>query len=182
MKYLYILACLLLVSCEFVHKKQVQLLNEAEELADLEMHDRYFENSLETGNTPYFEFYGGNPSCTDYGCSQVTVITPSNSDVLVTIKQNDKVIRHAYIQANDSYSFSFPDGTYQVFFYYGRGWNPEKGMKETLQGTLKGGFIENEYFGKDDLQTLENQELTYELILQQNGNFSTQPSNAEDAL
>jgi len=99
--------------------------------------------------------------------------------VLVTIKKNDKVVRHAFIQAGDSYAFSFPNGTYQAFFYYGKGWSPEKEMKN---GALKGGFITNEDFGKDDPQLLHNNVLKYELILQQNGNFSTRPSNSEEAL
>lgn len=99
--------------------------------------------------------------------------------MLVTIKKNDKVVRHAFIQAGDSYAFSFPNGTYQAFFYYGKGWSPEKEMKN---GALKGGFITNEDFGKDDPQLLHNNVLKYELILQQNGNFSTRPSNSEEAL
>lgn len=49
-------------------------------------------------------------------------------------------------------------------------------------GEIKGGFIANEDFGKDDPQSLYNNVLTYELILQQNGNFSTRPSNPEEAL
>lgn len=151
-------------------------------MAELEMHDKYIDNSLETGDTPYSDFYGGNPSCRNYGCSQIKVITPLNSDVLVTIKKNNRVVRHAYIRANSSYTFEILDGTYQPFFYYGKGWNPEKVMKETPQGALKGGFVADESFGKDDPQTLSNNILEYQLILQRNGNFSTRPSNAEDAL
>ena len=54
-------------------------------------------------------------------------------------------------------------------------------MKETDCGTLKGGFISNENFGKDSPQSLSNNILKYELILQQNGNFSTSPSNSDEA-
>jgi hypothetical protein len=176
------IVCIVFSSCESKKQKQTQYLTTTEAIIKLEEYDKYIENALQTGEMPYYDFYGGNPSCDEYGCSQITVRTPSNSDVLVTIKQNGEVVRHAYIQANDSYSFSFPNGTYQPFFYYGLGWNPEKEMKETPQGILKGGFIENESFGKDDPQYLENQILEYELILQQNGNFSTIPSSAEDAL
>ena len=148
------------------------------ERKEQEIHDKYINNSLNTGSTPYSKYYGVNSSCRDYGCSQIKVST-SNSDVLVTIKNNDKVVRHAFVQAGDSYTFSFPNGTYQVFFYYGKGWNPEKGMK---RGEIKGGFISNEDFGKDNPQNLTNSVLEYELILQQNGNFSTRPSNPEEAL
>lgn len=142
------------------------------------IYDKYINNSLSTGATPYSRYYGGNSTCNDYGCSQIKVRT-SNSDVIVTIKKNDKVVRHAYINSGSSFTFSFPNGTYQTFFYYGKGWNPEKEMKG---GEMKGGFITNESFGKDAPQSLSNNILEYELILQENGNFSTQPSNPDEAL
>lgn len=140
--------------------------------------EEYLYNSLSTGATPYAKYYGKNKTCNKYGCSQIKVRT-SNSDVLVTIKKLDKVVRHAYIQAGDSYTFSFPNGEYQAFFYYGKGWNPEKEMKG---GEMKGGFVSNEDFQKDSPQNLHNNILEYELILQQNGNFSTQSSDSEEAL
>jgi hypothetical protein len=156
-------------------QRQAQLEKEREEQ---EIYNMYISNSLRTGSTPYSKYYGRNSSCNNYGCSQVNVIT-SNSDVIVTIKKNNKVVRHAYIQSGDQYTFSFPDGIYQVFFYYGKGWNPNKEVKG---GTMRGGFIADEDFGKDDPQSLVNSVLTYELILQQNGNFSTRPSNLDEVL
>ena len=141
------------------------------------IYDKYINNSLATGATPYSRYYGGNSICNEYGCSQIKVRT-SNSDVIVTIKRNDKVVRHAYINSGSSFTFSFPNGTYQTFFYYGKGWNPEKDMKG---GEMKGGFIANESFGKDDPQSLSNNILEYELILQENGNFSARPSNPNEA-
>jgi hypothetical protein len=142
------------------------------------VYEKYINNSLGTGSTPYSRYYGGNSTCNKYGCSEIKVRT-SNSDVLVTIKKDDKVVRHAFVSARSSYSFSFPNGTYQAFFYYGKGWNPDKEMKN---GEIKGGFISNEDFGKDSPQNLYDSELTYELIMQQNGNFSTRPSSADEAL
>lgn len=147
-----------------------------------EIYDKYINNSLQNGSTPYSYCYGGNGNCSENGCSQIKVRTPSNSDVLVTIKRNGTVVRHAYIAAANSFTFEFANGTYQAFFYYGKGWNPEKIMKKTTCGDLKGGFISDEQFGKDDPQSISDGILTYELILQQNGNFSTSPSNQEDAL
>ncbi len=155
--------------------REVRLEKERKEEA---IYDKYINNSLRTGATPYSRYYGGNSTCKDYGgCSQIKVRT-SNSDVIVTIKKNNKVVRHAYINSGSSFTFSFPNGTYQTFFYYGTGWNPEKEMKG---GKMKGGFITNESFGKDDPQSLSNNILEYELILQKNGNFSTRPSNPEEA-
>ena len=146
------------------------------------IYDKYINNSLNTGATPYLHLYGKNKSCSGYGCSNIKVRTPHNSDVLVTIKKDDQVVRHAYIKAGSSYTFELPNGSYQPFFYYGKGWNPDKIMKETDAGALRGGFISNEHFGKDNPQILSNQILEYELILQQNGNFSTKPSSASEAL
>ncbi|MBV6879039.1 hypothetical protein NG800_003110 [Epilithonimonas ginsengisoli] len=143
-----------------------------------ETEELYGNKSLQTGSTPYSSNYGENSNCDDYGCSQINVTT-SNSDVMVTIKKNDQVVRHAYIRAGDNYSFSFPNGTYQTFFYYGKGWNPKKVMKG---GELEGGFIKDEHVGKDEPKALFDNILEYELILQPNGNFSTQPSNLEEAL
>lgn len=142
------------------------------------LYEKYINNSLYTGATPYARYYGENSTCSDYGCSKIKVRT-SNSDVIVIIKKNGYVARHAYIKSGGQYSFSFPNGTYQTFFYYGKGWNPGKVMKG---GELMGGFISQEDFGKDDPIYLNNNILEYQLILQPNGNFSTQPSNPEEAL
>jgi len=176
------LAIMFLASCESKQQKQARLAREEQQRIEQELYDKYIDNSLRTGTTPYSDFYGGNSSCSEYGCSQITIKTPSNSDVLVTIKKNDRVVRHAYIQAGSSYTFQMQNGTYQAFFYYGKGWNPEKVMKQTVEGAIKGGFVADETFGKDNPQTLNNNTLIYELILQKNGNFRTKPSSAEDAL
>jgi hypothetical protein len=160
--------------------------SEREKEAEIErkgkaIYDKYINNSLSTGAKPYSYCFGRNNTCSSYSCSQIKVRTPSNSDVMVTIKKNNEVYRHAYINSGSQYTFEFPNGTYQAFFYYGKGWNPNKVMKETSCGTLKGGFITDEHFGKDSPQSLNNNILEYELILQQNGNFSTRPSNSEEA-
>jgi hypothetical protein len=143
--------------------------------------EQYKDNSLKNGAKPYSYCFGSSNSCGGYGCSQIKVKTPNNSDVLVTIKKNNRVYRHAYVKAGSSYKFNFSNGKYQAFFYYGKGWNPNKFMKNTSCGELNGGFISKEHFGKDYPQDLYNQILTYELILQQNGNFSTKPSNKNEA-
>ena len=138
-------------------------------------------NSLPTGSVPYKKYYGGNSTCNEDGCPRIRVKTSrsSTSDVIVTIKKGGKVVKHAYIKAGGTYTFSMPNGTYQTFFYYGRDWNPNKKMKG---GQIIGGFNYNEDFGKDSPQDLYDNILTYELILQTNGNFSTRPSSASEAL
>lgn len=183
------LAILLLISCESKQEKKEREEREKKELIEQakqaetareeqEMYDKYISNSLPTGSSPYSIYYGENSYCDGSGCSEIRVRT-SDSDVLVTIKENGDVVSHAFIQANNSYTFSFPNGTYQAFFYYGKGWSPEKLMKN---GEIEGGFVSDEDFGKDDPQSLYNNVLEYELILQKNGNFSTSPSSQEEAL
>ena len=170
---------------ELIKQKEIEdsirSIQEEKRKKERELYRKYGNNSLQTGATPYSYCFGKNHSCKHYGCSQIKVRTPYNSDVLVTIKKNGKVFRHAYIRANSSYTFEMPNGTYQTFFYYGKGWYPEKIMKKTSCGILKGGFLTDESFGKDFPQTLNNNVLTYELILQKNGNFSTQPSYKNEA-
>lgn len=209
---IFTFATMILISCESEHAREIRLakeekqrieleekrlVEEANRLAQLEkerlerevqleqeriereIYNKYIDNSLSTGATPYSRNYGGNSKCKSFGCSEIRVKTPYNSDVLVTIKKDSKVVRHAFIKAGNSYTFEVPDGTYQPFFYYGKGWNPEKEMKD---GEILGGFISDESFGKDESQYLNNNILEYELILQKNGNFSTRPSNQNEAL
>jgi len=147
-----------------------------------EIDGRYIKNSLQTGTMPYRRYYGNNLSCKGLGCSQIKVTTPNNSDVLVTIKSNDKVVCHAYIHSDSSYTFEMPNGTYQSFFYFGKGWNPDKEMKRADNTSVLGGFVSNELFGKDSPKNLDNNILEYQLILQQNGNFNIIPSSSMEAL
>ena len=132
----------------------------------------YINNQLSTGDTPY--------PCTGISGrqSQIEVKTGggSESDVVVIIKRDDIIVRNAYIVSGDSYTFNLPNGSYQVFFYGGKGWNPEKNMPSGVSG----GFVANESFSKDEPITLKHQSLVYELILQRDGNFSTEPSSADE--
>lgn len=144
---------------------------------------QYANNSLRTGAQPYGNCYGYNRSCDSYGCSKIKVKGPSNSDVLVLIKKSGKVYRHAYIDNGGTVSLEMPNGYYQAFFYYGKGWNPNKEMKYISgYGTLRGGFTSNEDWDKDDAQYLSNNVLRYELILQTNGNLQTKASSMNEAL
>lgn len=133
----------------------------------------FYNNSLRTGSSPYTS-YGTSTSDE----SQISVSTSSNSncDVVVIIKNGGEIARNAYIKAGGSYTFYIPNGTYQVFFYGGKGWNPNKPMP----GGLTGGFVANESYSKDSPVTLNYEGVTYELIPQPNGNFSTQQSSANE--
>lgn len=151
-------------------------------VADDAFEEQWKYNSLSTGSMPYASCYGSSNYCNEYGCSQIKVITGGSGDVLVTIKNyNGKVVRHGYIKGGYSYTFNVPDGNYQVFFYSGTGWNPNKQMQSSSCSYLKGGFVSNEDVTKDNYINLYSQIMTYELILQQQGNFSTKPSSKNEA-
>ena len=154
----------------FADPKQTELSEEDKQ---------YLNNSLSTGDMPYSRFYGKNYQCPYVQCSGINVTAPQGSDIIVIIKrdnQDGKVVAHGYICSGESYKFDLPDGTYQTFFYYGRGWNPNKVMK----GGIKGGFIEDEIFSKDNPQKIYSGVLSYILQLQRNGNFQTKGSNENE--
>jgi hypothetical protein len=165
-----LLAGILIVSCKSDEEKHIEA-----------NFNKYKSNTLNTGETPYSFIYGESISCSELDCSNISVSTSEQSNVIVSVKDEyQNVVYHAYIKANDYHSFSLPNGSYQVFFYYGNGWDPSKKMKVGKK-QLIGGFLESESFGKDDVISLENNRLSYELISQINGNFSTSPSNMNEA-
>lgn len=143
--------------------------------------EQWKHHSLNTGAMPYSKAYGSNNYCDESACSKISV-RAGGEDVLVTIKnRRGKVVRHGYIKANGSFDFNLPDGEYQVFFYSGTGWSPDKIIATSTKRELHGGFVENEHFSKDDFITLYSQVMTYKLILQENGNLITQPSSDYEA-
>lgn len=151
-------------------------------VADDAFEEQWKYNSLSTGAMPYSSCYGSSNNCDGWSCSNINVITGGAGDVLVIVKNsNGKVVRHAYIRGGYSYTFDVPDGSYQVFFYSGTGWNPNKAMPSSTCNSLRGGFVVNESVTKDNYVNLYSQILTYELILQQHGNFSTKPSSKNEA-
>jgi len=146
------------------------------------LEEQWKYNSLGTGSMPYASCFGSSNYCSDWGCSKIKVITGGSGDVLVSIKNSyGNVVRHAYIKGGNSFTFKVPDGSYQVFFYSGNGWNPNKQMPSFSCSNLKGGFVLNEDVTKDNYINLYSQIMTYKLILQQQGNFSTKPSSKNEA-
>ena len=140
---------------------------------------QYVNNFLSTGTSPYTIYYGKNYKCPYDQCSGIRVTAPVESDIIVIIKRNNqdgKVVSHGYIRAGQTYQFDIPDGTYQTFFYYGEGWNPNKDMGNGV----KGGFVTNEIFSKDKPQEIYSGVLTYVLQLQHDGNFQTRGSSRSE--
>ena len=140
---------------------------------------QYVTNSLSTGSSPYTTYYGRNYKCPYGQSSGIRVTAPAESDIVVIIKRNNqdgKVVSHGYIRAGQTYQFDIPDGTYQTFFYYGEGWNPNKDMGNGV----KGGFVKDEIFSKDNPQDIYSGILSYVLQLQRDGNFQTRGSSRSE--
>ena len=149
----------------------------------------FFSYSQYTGATPWKNCFGINASCKSYpkdgymvGCSEIIVNTSSSSPVVAIVKRYGKVLKHAYISAGSNYSFEVPNGTYQVFFYYGRKWNSRKKMNSDEYYSVYGGFSENESVSKDNPIALNGHVMTYTLTSVSNGNFSPKSSSLNEAL
>ena len=140
--------------------------------------EHYRDYSLQNGAMPYSYCYGAKNS----GPSSITV-NGGNSDVLVSMKNmNDVVIRHVYVKSNHSFKLRVPNGKYQVFFYYGSGWNPKRSMTHTVCGNLIGGFLNNEIISKDpEIVTLSYENIVYTLSVQSGGNFKPLGSSKSEA-
>ena len=160
--------------------KAEKLAAEEKEKRDKERYEKYIKNQLPNGYQPFASCFGANKSCSEYGCSTIEVITPSSSDVIVTVKKNSKVYRHVYIRKGSSSQVDMPNGMYQVFFSYGKGWDPEK-TTPIKNCSKKGWFVEDKGVSKDDFQNYNNTIITFTLQLVENGNFSTTPSTVGEA-
>ena len=144
----------------------------------------FFSNSIlsqYTGSTPWDNCFGKNASCKYVGCSDIKV-NASSDPVMVIVKKNDRVIKHAYISSFGTYTFELNDGTYQVFFYYGDNWSSNKKMNSNECNYLYGGWTENEYVSKDNPIYLKGQDVTYTLTKVTSVNFTPKSSNLSEAL
>jgi hypothetical protein len=197
------LCALTLISCESAEEKQARIDKEerfrveaeqgrlrlAEEKRIAEEEERrkqaiwaeFSENSLGTGEKPWSRCFGRKNSCSG-GCSEIKINGSLHSDVLVILKRNNVVKRHAYIAAGNSYAFEIPNGTWQPFFYYGEGWYPKKEMESSSCESLMGGFLEGEQWDKDLADDLNDVIITYTLTSVRDGNFQTKDSNQKEAL
>lgn len=135
-----------------------------------------------TGATPWENCYGKNASCEYVGCSDIKIITSPGSPIVAIVKKQERVIKHAYIAANDSYTFQIPDGSYQVFFYYGSKWDKNKPMSSKDCNNILGRFSTSESVTKTNIITLKGQIMTYTLSYSNSGNFSPKSSSLQEAL
>ena len=148
---------------------------------DSKKNDMWLDNQLHTGAQPYSICYGNSASCYGNDCSSIQV-EAGNNDVIVIIKNRyDQIGRHNYIRSFDTHSIKLSNGSYQTFFYSGKGWNPDKVQKNETCKDLRGGFVQSESFSKDNQHNrLDNNILTYQLRGLTSGNFRPGRSSSGD--
>jgi curved DNA-binding protein CbpA len=170
------------ISYSFDEKEYTTL--SLEEIVNKVCREYYSDNSLYTGAIPYEYCYGGNPYCSPPSgyeeCSFIDIKGPKNSDVIVIIKKNNRVYSHAYIKAGGYYKFKLGNGNFQSFFYYGKGWNPNKYIKNANCGKIIGGFVSNESVSKSEVINLYYSTLSYTLYSVVDGNFIPKSSNKNE--
>ena len=170
------------ISYSFDEKEYTTL--SLEEIVNKVCREYYSDNSLYTGAIPYKYCYGGNPYCSPPSgyeeCSFIDIKGPTNSDVIVIIKKNNRVYSHAYIKAGEYYKFKLGNGNFQSFFYYGKGWNPNKYIKNANCGKIIGGFVSNESVSKSEVINLYYSTMSYTLYSVVDGNFIPKSSNKNE--
>ena len=137
--------------------------------------DVYRNNSLVTGAKPYTYYYGKAHT----GKNFIDFKTSGSYDYVVFVKKHNdnKTVNHTYIRAGEKARLYVPSGTYDVYFYSGKGWNPKKSV-----GQLTGGFVEGGIMQKDGPVQLVSENLEYTLYPVVNGNLVLQIADIDNVL
>lgn len=135
-------------------------------------YDTYINNQLKTGAKPYKKYYRSRT-----GRNYIDFKTSGNDYVVIVRNYSSSdVVNHIYIRAGDSGRLYLPNGTYSIFFYGGKGWNPNM-----ENGNVTGGFVSGGHIQKDEPVTLFNQYGEYTLYPVQNGNLQLQEASEAEA-
>ncbi len=153
----------------------------AEEMRQAAILKEFGDFQLENGAQPWRDCFGKNKLRGEKN-SSISVTAPVENDAVLVLKKAGVVVAHTYIRSGSTRTIELPNGTYQPFFYSGSGWYPEKEMDSESCASLKGGFLTNSGWSKDEPQYLEYNTLSYTLIPQEFGNFTAAPSDEQEAL
>lgn len=153
------------------NKQETKTTTKAEENSNISPDT---DNRLKTGSKPYAAIYGKDKT----GINTISFKTSKGSDYIVIIKteSSEEVIGHVYIRGGETASLHIPNGKYNVFFYTGLDWNPNK-----QKDVVIGGFEEMEHIQKDGPISIYNQNAQYTLYPVQNGNLVLQEAEETDA-
>ena len=135
-------------------------------------YETYIDNQLKTGTKPYTEYYRSRTG------SNYLDFKTSGNDYVIIVKdyESSDVVNHIYIRAGDTGRLYLPNGTYNIYFYGGKGWNPDM-----ENGNVKGGFVSGGTIQKDGPVVLYNQYGEYTLYPVQNGNLQLQRASKGEA-
>ena len=135
-------------------------------------YETYINNQLKTGSKPYKEYYRSRT-----GDNYLDFKTSGN-DYVIIVKDygSSDVVNHIYVRAGDTGRLYLPNGTFNIYFYGGKGWNPDM-----ENGNVKGGFVSGGNIQKDGPVELYNQYGEYTLYPVQNGNLQLQGASKGEA-
>lgn len=135
-------------------------------------YETYIDNQLKTGSKPYKDYYHSRTG------NNYLDFKTSGNDYVIIVKDygSSDVVNHIYIRAGDTGRLYLPDGTYNIYFYGGKGWNPDM-----ENGNVKGGFVSGGHIQKDGPVELYNQYGEYTLYPVQNGNLQLQGASKGEA-
>lgn len=133
----------------------------------------YIDNRLSTGSKPYS--YMGRAKTGD---NYMSFETSGSHDFVVIVRDatNDKYMNHVYIRGGSNAKLYLPDGIFNVYFYSGKGWNPNK-----IKGNFRGAFVKSESLQKDEAISLYSAYIEYTLYPVQNGNLHLDSADDEEA-
>ena len=133
----------------------------------------YGDNHLKTGSKPYSSYFGKAKTGNNY----IKFNTSGYNDYVIIVKRSSdsKYVNHIYIKGGENATLYLPDGHYYIYFYSGKGWNPNK-----VKGNLTGGFVSNESEQKDGPVDLFSAWGEYTLYPVQNGNLTLQAASSDE--
>lgn len=134
--------------------------------------EKYINNRLATGSKPY-PYLGKSHTGNNY----MSFRTSGNHDFVVIVKRasDDKYMNHVYVRGGDNTKLYLPDGTFDVYFYSGRGWNPNK-----IVGNYRGGFVSSEAMQKDEYVELISGACEYTLYPVKDGNLTLESVDKDE--
>ena len=102
---------------------------------------------------PYESYFGKAQTGQNY----IDFKTSGANDYIAIVKRHrdNKYINHLYIKGGESARLYVPDGNFDVYFYSGKGWNPNKEV-----GHFTGGFVEGGIMQKDEPIQLMTETIT----------------------
>ncbi|MCD8303485.1 MAG: hypothetical protein LUC86_01470 [Prevotellaceae bacterium] len=135
--------------------------------------EEWGNNQLSTGAKPYSSYLGREQTGDNY----LSFKTRGDCDYIIIVRRasDNKYINHIYIRGGANAKMYLPDGHYYVYFYSGKGWNPNK-----MKGNLTGGFVSMESQEKDGPIDLVSAWCEYTLYPVSNGNLTLESANEDE--